>query len=65
MAEGAVVIHFWGRLKAGAAHPARAHGLDTLILAVLTRQGGAWRIRALENVSLSNPRTGAAILRSS
>ena len=63
IADGAVVIHFWSRLAAGAAHPAGPHKVDTLILAVLTRQGEIWRIRALENVTLTNPRTGEPILR--
>jgi uncharacterized protein (TIGR02246 family) len=63
IAEGAAVIHFWSRLSAGAAHPAGTHQVDTLILAVLTNKGGSWRIRALENVTLTNPRTGAAMLR--
>lgn len=63
VADGAVVIHFWSRLAAGAAHPAGAHEVDTLILAVLTRQEASWRIRALENVTLTNPRTGEIILR--
>jgi uncharacterized protein (TIGR02246 family) len=63
IAEGAVVIHFWSRLAAGAAHPAGPHEVDTLILAVLTRQAEIWRIRALENVTLTNPRTGEPILR--
>jgi uncharacterized protein (TIGR02246 family) len=61
--DGAVVIHFWSRLSVGAAHPAGPHEVDTLILAVLTRQHDIWRIRALENVTLTNPRTGEAILR--
>jgi uncharacterized protein (TIGR02246 family) len=59
----AAVVHFWSRLAAGPAHPAGAHAVDTLILAVLTRQAGAWRIKALENVTLTNPRTGEAVLR--
>ena len=63
IADGAVVIHFWSRLAAGAAHPAGPHKVDTLILAVLTRQNEIWRIRALENVTLTNPRTGEPILR--
>jgi uncharacterized protein (TIGR02246 family) len=63
IADGAVVIHFWSRLAAGIAHPAGPHEVDTLILAVLTRQNDTWRIRALENVTLTNPRTGHAILR--
>nr|WP_199045453.1 SgcJ/EcaC family oxidoreductase [Dyella sp. ASV24] len=63
LADGAVVIHFWSRLAAGAAHPAGPHNVDTLILAVLTRQSDRWRIRALENVTLTNPRTGEPILR--
>ena len=61
--DGVAVIHFWSRLVAGAAHPAGPHVVDTLILAVLTKQDEAWRIRALENVTLTNPRTAEAILR--
>ena len=62
--DGAAVIHFWSRLSSGAAHPAGPHEVDTLILAVLTKQDEIWRIVALENVTLSNPRTGEPILRS-
>lgn len=61
--DDAAVVHFWSRLAAGAAHPAGAHDVDTLILAVLTRQAGEWRIKALENVTLTNPRTGEIVLR--
>ena len=63
IADGAAVIHFWSHLKAGTAHPAGPHEVDTLILAVVTKQEEEWRIRALENVTLTNPRTGEAILR--
>lgn len=63
IAEGAAVVHFWSRLSAGVAHPAGPHKVDTLILAVLTNKDGGWRIRALENVTLTNPRTGAVVLR--
>jgi len=63
IAGGAVVIHFWSRLTAGAAHPIGPHEVDTLVLAVLTRHNETWRIRALENVTLTNPRTGEPILR--
>lgn len=63
VAGGVVVVHFWSRLASGAAHPAGPHAVDTLILAVLTRQHEIWHIRALENVTLTNPRTGEAILR--
>lgn len=63
IADEAVIIHFWSRLAAGAAHPAGPHEVDTLILAVLTRRDEIWRIRALENVALTNPRTGEPILR--
>jgi uncharacterized protein (TIGR02246 family) len=59
----ATVVHFWSRLTVGAAHPAGPHAVDTLILAVLTRQSDGWRIKALENVTLANPRTGEAVLR--
>lgn len=62
--EHAAVVHFWSRLHLGPAHPAGAHDIDTLILAVITRRNGAWRIQALENVTLANPRTGEAVLRS-
>lgn len=65
ISEEAAVVHFWSRLAAGAAHPAGPHAVDTLILAVLTRQAGQWRIKALENVTLTNPRTGQTVLRDS
>ena len=63
--DRAAIIHFWSRLATGAAHPAGPHAIDTLILAVLTRRNGAWRIQALENVTLTNPRTGEIVLRRS
>jgi uncharacterized protein (TIGR02246 family) len=63
ISNDAAVIHFWSRLTAGVAHPAGPHAVDTLILAVLTRHVGEWRIKALENVALTNPRTGEAVLR--
>jgi uncharacterized protein (TIGR02246 family) len=63
IADGAAVVHFWSRLSTGAAHPAGPHSVDTLILAVLTRRDGSWRIQALENVTLTNPRTGEPVLR--
>lgn len=61
--ENAAVVHFWSRLTVGVAHPAGSHAIDTLILAVLTRLADEWRIKALENVTLTNPRTGEAVLR--
>jgi uncharacterized protein (TIGR02246 family) len=61
---GVAIAHFWSRLCCGAAHPAGPHAVDTLILAVLTPNERKWRIRALENVTLTNPRTGESILRS-
>jgi uncharacterized protein (TIGR02246 family) len=61
--DDAAVVHFWCRLTVGAAHPAGPHAVDTLILAVLTRQVDEWRIKALENVTLADPRTGEAVLR--
>ena len=60
----ATVIHFWSRLRIGRAHPAGPHDVDTLILAVLARRDGRWRIQALENVTFTNPRTGEARLSS-
>ena len=61
--DGAMVVHFWSRLRIGQAHPAGAHDVDTLVLAVVTRREGVWRIQALENVTLTNPRTGETVLR--
>lgn len=63
IADGAFVVHFWSRLTAGRSHPAGPHRVDTLILAVLTRRDDQWRIKALENVTLTNPRTGVPMLR--
>jgi uncharacterized protein (TIGR02246 family) len=63
VADGAAVIHFWSRLATGAAHPAGPHQVDTLVLAVATRSGRTWRIQALENVTLTDPRTGVTMLR--
>ena len=57
------VVHFWSRLHNGPAHPAGVHDVDTLILAVVTRRDDRWRIQALENVTLTDPRTGATVLR--
>lgn len=61
--NSAGVIHFWSRLTVGPAHPAGPHAIDTLIQAVLTCPEAQWRILALENVTLTDPRTGAHILR--
>jgi uncharacterized protein (TIGR02246 family) len=61
--DGAAAVHFWCRLATGPAHPAGPHRVDTLILAVVTRAGNRWRIRAAENVTLTDPRTGQAVLR--
>jgi len=63
ISDGAVVVHFWSRLRTGPSHPNGAHDIDTLILAVVTQHDGAWRIQALENVTLTNPRTGEPVLR--
>jgi uncharacterized protein (TIGR02246 family) len=63
--EAAVIIHFWSRLATGVAHPAGRHTVDTLILAVLAQKDETWRIQALENVTLTDPRTGEAVLRRS
>ena len=63
ISDAAVVLHFWSRLHAGAAHPNGVHDIDTLILAVVTRRESSWRIQALENVTLTNPRTGEPVLR--
>lgn len=63
ISEDAAIVHFWSRLPAGTAHPAGPQKVETGILAVLTRQSGAWYRQALENVTLTNPRTGEPIMR--
>ena len=63
IADGVAAVHFWSRLTVGAAHPTGPHQVDTLILALVTRRDGAWRIQAAENVTHSDPRTGAVVLR--
>ena len=65
VAENVAVVHFWSRLSAGTAHPSGPHQVDTMILAVLTRLEEKWLICALENVTLTNPRTGEPIMRDS
>lgn len=64
ISDNAAILHFWSRLSTGTAHPAGPHQIDTLILAVVTRRDGEWRIQALENVTLTNPMTGEMRLRS-
>jgi len=63
VADQVTIVHFWSRLTAGVAHPAGPHQVDTLILVVLVEESGLWRIQALENVTLTNPRTGETMLR--
>ena len=64
VAPDVAVVHFWSRLAAGEAHPAGAHAVDTVILAVATEREGRWLIQALENVTVVDPRAGVPILRS-
>ncbi len=63
IADGVAVVHFWSRLTVGPAHPAGPHAVDTLILAVTTLRDAAWRIQALENVTLTDPRSGQTVMR--
>jgi uncharacterized protein (TIGR02246 family) len=63
IAEDVAVVHFWSRLTTGAAHPAGRYQVDTLLITVLTRRDGEWRIQAAENVTLVDPRTGEIVLR--
>lgn len=63
LGDDAAVVHCWSRLTVGKAHPAGTHAVDTAILAVLRLQSNGWLIQALENVTLTNPRTGEPILR--
>jgi len=63
LGDGAAVVHCWSRLTVGTAHPAGPHAVDTVILAVLRLQPHGWLIQSLENVTLTNPRTGEPVLR--
>ncbi len=63
LSDDIAVLHVWTRLSAGEAHPAGPQQADTLILAVLSRRAGDWRIQAAENVTLVNPVTREEILR--
>lgn len=63
LSDNIAIVHFWTRLTTGEAHPAGPHQTDTLVMAVLTKPEGNWRIKAAENVTLVNPRSGKAILR--
>lgn len=63
LSKDIAIVHFWTRLKTGQAHPAGPHQTDTLVLAVLTRRQGNWRIQAAENVTLTDPRSGKPLLR--
>lgn len=63
MSKDICISHFWSRLTAGSAHPQGPHQIDTLILTVLIKNDDSWYIQALENVTLTNPRTGETILR--
>jgi uncharacterized protein (TIGR02246 family) len=63
LGDSAAAVHCWSRLTVGTAHPAGPHAVDTLILAVLRLRPNGWIIQALENVTLTNPRTGEPVLR--
>jgi uncharacterized protein (TIGR02246 family) len=63
LSDDAAILHFYSRLTAGDAHPAGPHAVDTLLMVVVTRRDGAWRIQSAENVTLTDPRTGKQILR--
>jgi uncharacterized protein (TIGR02246 family) len=63
LGDAAAVVHCWSRLTAGAAHPAGPHAVDTLIMAAVRLQSDEWLIQSLENVTVTNPRTGEPVLR--
>lgn len=63
LGDDAAVVHCWSRLTTGKAHPAGPHVVDTVILAVMKFLPEGWRIQALENVTLTNPRTGEPVMR--
>ncbi len=52
ISSDAVILRFYMRLTAGAAHPAGPHQADALMLAVATRKDGVWRVQAAQNTTL-------------
>ncbi len=65
LSDGLAVLHLWSRVRTGPAHPRGAHAIDSLMLVVAECRAGDWRIRAAENVTLTDPRTGTEVLRGS
>lgn len=63
VSDDVAILHFWNRATIGNAHPAGPHQVDTLIMAVVVRREGVWRIQAGENVTYLDPRTGKELLR--
>ena len=63
LGDASAVVHFWCRLTTGVAHPAGPHAMDTLIQAVMTRHNEQWKFIAVENVTLTDPRSGKIVLR--
>jgi len=63
IAPGVAVVHFWSHLTTSQAHPAGVHAVETLLMAVLVERDGAWRIKAAENVTFTDPRSGKLLLR--
>jgi uncharacterized protein (TIGR02246 family) len=64
ISDNAAILHFWSRLSTCAEHPVGPHQVYTLILAVVKLPDGEWRIQALQNVTLTDPMTGAMRLSS-
>lgn len=62
ISDDAVILRFYMRLTAGAAHPAGPHQADALMLAVATRKDGVWRMQAAQNTTLIG-RDGQPMLR--
>lgn len=60
--EDVATVHLRSEATMGEAMPHGPRRLDTLMLAVMTRREGVWRIQAGENVAVVDPRTGAPIL---
>ena len=63
LSDDAAILHFYSHLTTGPAHPAGPHAVDTLLMMVVTKRDGSWRIQSAENVTLTDPRTGQPILR--
>jgi len=59
---GVVVAHMLSRMTIGPSMPHGDRAINTLMLLVVTEQGGEWLIRSAENVAITDPMSDRPIL---